>query len=47
MEKLTKTSAIEQHFAAGSPIRLDGPPAGTQHQNEPDGDIDPSESGWG
>lgn len=46
-EKLTKTSAIEEHFAAGSAIPLDGPPACTQHQNEPDGDIHPSESAWG
>lgn len=46
-EKLTKTSAIEQHFAAGSSIPLDGPPTGTQHQNQPDGDIHPSQPAWG
>lgn len=46
-EKLTKTSAIEQHFAAGSSIPLDGPPTGTQHQNQPDGDIHPSQPARG
>lgn len=45
-KKLTETSAIEQHFAAGSSIPLDGPPAGTQHQKQPDGDIHPSQPAW-